>query len=91
MFWISWQRSFKRTPGITVALARPSPATAFGAAANVPTLNDHIPALLDELAAALQSRADQTSLSRPNTCHCAAPTTGRTRLDDRPMRPSAPR
>src|SRR6185295_766126 len=27
---------------------------------DVPTLNDHIPALLDELAAALQSKSDQT-------------------------------
>jgi two-component system phosphate regulon sensor histidine kinase PhoR len=27
---------------------------------DVPTLNDHVPGLLDELAAALQSRSDQT-------------------------------
>ena len=47
---------------------------------DIPTLNDHIPDLLDELAAALQSRSDQTIPEA--LCEGSPPAHGRQRVQD---------
>ena len=47
---------------------------------DIPTLNDHIPELLDELAAALQSRSDQTIPEA--LCEGSPPAHGRQRVQD---------
>ena len=47
---------------------------------DIPTLNDHIPDLLDELAAALQSRSDQTIPEA--LCEGSPPAHGRQRVRD---------
>lgn len=47
---------------------------------DIPTLNDHIPDLLDELAAALQSQSDQTITEA--ICEGSPPAHGRQRVQD---------
>src|SRR4051794_18196329 len=47
---------------------------------DVPTLNDHIPTLLDELAAALRSKSDQTIPEA--LCESSPPAHGLQRLQD---------
>ena len=47
---------------------------------DIPTLNDHVPDLLDELAAALESRSDQTISEA--VCEGSPPAHGRQRVQD---------